>query len=484
MAIKPPSLRKVLWAALFLLGLIPLPAQSGGYYLETRFMQRLAWIGDDYALRYEVIIEKENEGVYGGLLRESTNASFIDVSLPPGNYRYRVIPYDFLDRPRTGSEWISFEVRAIVKPELDDFSAIFLSWDNLEEFSMDVSSRNLTPNAEIYLRRLDSGSNPVAPIKVDIIHDDSLAQLVYNNNQFMPGASYVISVKNPGGFDTEYVVNIPEKGTATDAGMYLYRLDSRIDPVIPVKIEIMSDGGNARLLFNSNRFIPGNYVFFIKNPGELEICKVDTIFSFPESIVIPDAPEPEPEIPEPEPEGPVRKFIVVYAEATWMPVLPIYGGINELFDQNIYFQGAAFRLGLNYNRPTFINPGVELAASWYALNNVSDEDRTETNTITVDFCLTLRKWFPGDSMAFTFRAGAGYSLLTGNYKSTYQAPLYPLNQNAPYVNAGISFLVLPRKHLFFEIGLNYTHLLTKDNASGFLRPWIGIGWQSRRYNEH
>jgi len=79
---------------------------------ESHFVQRLTWVGDEYAMRYEVIIEKEEDGKYKSISREFTTAFFIEVSLSPGTYRYQVIPYDFLDIPVPVTEWMDFEVKS------------------------------------------------------------------------------------------------------------------------------------------------------------------------------------------------------------------------------------------------------------------------------------------------------------------------------------------------------------------------------------
>ena len=91
---------RMLTAVLFLIGLTPLWAQN----------QRLTWEGDEYAMRYEVVIEQEKAGKYHNVLREFTEESFIEVSLPSGKYRCQVIPYDFLNQPVPVTEWIDFEV--------------------------------------------------------------------------------------------------------------------------------------------------------------------------------------------------------------------------------------------------------------------------------------------------------------------------------------------------------------------------------------
>jgi len=97
----------------------PLWAQSqddGGYYvIEHRYVQFIEWIGDDYTLKYEFVLEKnEGDGVNGGYktyLQEFTEKPFIRLSLPSGKYRYRIIPYDYLEHPGVVSDWINIEIK-------------------------------------------------------------------------------------------------------------------------------------------------------------------------------------------------------------------------------------------------------------------------------------------------------------------------------------------------------------------------------------
>jgi len=102
----------ILFLTIFLLtGLVPIWAQSSGYYVELRFVQRFSWTADEYAMRYEIVIEKEESGRYRNFLQEFTEANFIEVSLSPGKFRCQVIPHDFFDQPITVTEWVEFEVR-------------------------------------------------------------------------------------------------------------------------------------------------------------------------------------------------------------------------------------------------------------------------------------------------------------------------------------------------------------------------------------
>jgi len=97
--------------ALCLIAPASLWAQSSSYNMEHRFVQRLTWVGDEYAARYEVIIEKEENGKYKRVLHEFTTNFFIEVSLSSGKYRFQVIPYDLFNLPVPETEWMNFEVQ-------------------------------------------------------------------------------------------------------------------------------------------------------------------------------------------------------------------------------------------------------------------------------------------------------------------------------------------------------------------------------------
>jgi len=72
---------------------------------------RIVWSGGEHALRYAVEIDRLEDGVFRNSNREFTETLYLNVSLQPGEYRYRVIPHDVLDRPGQGTQWIRFEVR-------------------------------------------------------------------------------------------------------------------------------------------------------------------------------------------------------------------------------------------------------------------------------------------------------------------------------------------------------------------------------------
>ncbi|MDR0442902.1 MAG: hypothetical protein LBH44_05810 [Treponema sp.] len=305
------TVREVCGLILFFLLLAPtLAAQSGGYYLETRYVQRLTWTVDGYALRYEVIIEKEDSGEYRRAVREFTGEPFIEVSLAAGQYRYRVIPYDFFDRPGTGLDWINFEVLPAQIPEIRE------------------------------------------PI-----------------------------------------------------------------------------------------------------------------------VASPDAPEPESKTVYAE------KNVDVYIGPAWTPVFPLYGGIDLIYEDEMQMAGAALRFGMVFVKSDFFNPGIELAASWYAFDRVFDDHSVTAHTLTVDFNLAGRIWFAGHVAALIIRAGAGIGMQIGSYTSSDQSVSSTADGMAFHVNTGVSFLLSAGKYLYFEAGLDLTHLLTEGEASGYLKPWAGIGVQ-------
>jgi uncharacterized membrane protein (Fun14 family) len=94
---------------LFLIGFTSLWAQTA----EIRFVQRLTWGGDRNVMRYEIIIERREEGQFRWFLQRFSETNFVEVPLPPGEYRFQVIPYNFSNQPIQPVqplEWVNFNV--------------------------------------------------------------------------------------------------------------------------------------------------------------------------------------------------------------------------------------------------------------------------------------------------------------------------------------------------------------------------------------
>jgi len=229
MEIKTGNLQFIFLAALFLLAPASfLKAQADGYSMEYHFVQRLAWSGDKYTLRYEVVIEKKEDKGYRQTLRKFTDTSFIEVSLEPGKYRYRVIPYDFRNQPGDTSDWKEFEVHAAIRPELNSFSPSVFYVDDNAVHELNVSAKNLNPNAELYLRR--PGGESIEPVGKYINEDGSHARLLFNNKQLIPGDYEIVAI-NPGrmeasrdGFAIAAAISAPKEWPVSYlsvGGMYL-----------------------------------------------------------------------------------------------------------------------------------------------------------------------------------------------------------------------------------------------------------------------
>ncbi|MCL2174607.1 MAG: porin family protein [Treponema sp.] len=125
---------RYLWLIIFILSVFSLYAQSD----EQLFTRRLIWHGDEHVYRYAVEVDRSDNGVFRRHLREFTTASFLSVSLPAGDYRFRVTPHDILDRPGEATRWVSFQVRAPVS-QVGDTPEVPAEIDQFQEINIDDS---------------------------------------------------------------------------------------------------------------------------------------------------------------------------------------------------------------------------------------------------------------------------------------------------------------------------------------------------------
>jgi hypothetical protein len=197
------------WVVLAVLFLLPVllwaqdeakfPAQDSGFFFDEDnvFYQRLSWSGSEFIYQYEVLIEKEDNDEYQGFQRDFTFDTFIEVSLPSGNYRFCVIPYNYLLQPDESSDWMYIEILPAYNPKLVVVSPLIHLYDSV--YGLSFSFTDIEPAAEIFLITPDG--SVIKPVRFEYNRQEGFAGLLF----YIPGSTfnvYELFIRNPGGLET------------------------------------------------------------------------------------------------------------------------------------------------------------------------------------------------------------------------------------------------------------------------------------------
>ncbi|MDR1420943.1 MAG: hypothetical protein LBI86_11255 [Treponema sp.] len=210
-----------------------------------RFIQRLFWDEAAYAYRYEVSMEREDAGTYTETLREFREENFIELSLAPGSYRYRIQAYNILNKPSGNSEWIYFTVFPALQPELYSFTQAPSrpSGESPRDFTeITLYGTNIEEGADLYFLSPETGASPVRPLDYTPLEEG--ARLVFDAESLPPGR-YRVYVRNAGGLESSLDITVapPPSGTPDGAspaavpgasGGRSFYVQAEYAPVIPL----------------------------------------------------------------------------------------------------------------------------------------------------------------------------------------------------------------------------------------------------------
>jgi len=233
-------------------------------------------------------------------------------------------------------------------------------------------------------------------------------------------------------------------------------LEIKPAPIVPVEIQTGDDGTHTIRSFDNETIIPGVIEIVIKNPDDLDIKN--------KSLIVDKKPEPV-----------SVKIISFYVSAAWSPLIPLNGAMKNVFGSAFYFSGVHLRLGALYDKPDWwLIPGLELSASWYALNNSEGSNEITVQAGTTGINLVLQKKF-FNRFAVSVRTGFAVGFQVGEVSSVQYK--YSTGGIIPQVNLEASFLWFAWKQFYLEAGAGYSIFLNQNDVSGCLRPWTGAGWK-------
>jgi len=178
------------------------------------FFQRLTWDKAQYAVRYSVILERKgtNLDVFTEVLRRNLDATetYLDVSIPAGDYRFRVVSFNILGLLDSQTDWEYFSVLQAFQPSIVDFLPFVFYLDRPSPRIITLSGEYLLPDAEIYLIRqntVNEAGEPEILRPAQILSNElgESVRLIFNEEDLIAG-TYEFYVKNPGGLETRYGV--------------------------------------------------------------------------------------------------------------------------------------------------------------------------------------------------------------------------------------------------------------------------------------
>jgi hypothetical protein len=166
---------------------------------EGKIRQRISWTRVN-AFFYEIEIEKITSGAVWQLeMKERTEQTFLELSLPPGMYRYRIHSYNVLGRVGATSEWTGIRVFVAKQPRAKTYSPASYFVDSLAgEFTLVVRGRDLAEEALIHLAAHEEGTKPFEALSITYSPDESEMRAVFSAGDFVLGG-YDIVITNPGG---------------------------------------------------------------------------------------------------------------------------------------------------------------------------------------------------------------------------------------------------------------------------------------------
>jgi len=142
-----------LWILLFFCFLMPLTlsAQAEMSNVAEPRSIRIVWKGVEHVWRYSVEIQKLENGSYSNYLQEFTASTVLNVTLLPGEYRFRITTHDILDRPGEPTAWKNFEVHKVIINEniLTEDTKNDQQFEEIKNFDeIDNTNKKITENKE------------------------------------------------------------------------------------------------------------------------------------------------------------------------------------------------------------------------------------------------------------------------------------------------------------------------------------------------
>lgn len=447
----------------------PLFAQS------TKFVQKLEWEEDPYALEYKV----EIEGVTNSSVKKkiTTKECFVEFSLPSGDYRYRVFAFDFLGREASCTNWIEFTIDKAIQPKVDVTKAdIKVRKNSKAPVKIPVDVKDITDESQVVVINEETGEQLDGKISVKNESEEGSEGTVSVTG--LTEGKWKVVIKNPGGLTSEsqsVKIHTGEKKKEEKPET----VESPIETVVQEKTE------PAQTPVVSE--VPEVPVEEQKPEVADTPLILETLAEEPKPAIA-EVPQ-EPELPVEEQKPDVEKtpeekkpYVVQDINILAGGIIPLaifdsqFADFKNAFDDNEFPWGLTLKLSwLPFDAGNF-QFGFESSSAVTQLSYANDYLSVKIPLIMENVNVICRYRF-NKSFGVNVKLGGGIALVKDevDYLKENRDKVKSQFYGFASINGGLSVNWIPFKHMIMEAGVDYTNIFIPDLTTGIVTPYVSLG---------
>lgn len=436
---------KKLFVSTFIIFLFTVMASYCLFAQENRFKQKLEWEAEPYALEYKVEIKSTSSS---SVLKEFTTQNcYVEFSMAPGEYSYRVFAYDFLGREASCTEWENFTITKALQPKvnLKDVN-VTVDGNSKRPVTIPVDVARITDESTLVFVNTETGEKIEGIINTSKAEDGSVS----SSSVVFPNVSigeWKMVVTNPSGLSTE-----SEPVSVSPAGK----------KIVIGKSSVKTSEDQSQ----------------IKPPVEVVHAIEEDV---PDNDQNDDKEEKIEEKKEEKIEEVKEKKPYVVQDINLLVGMPIgfslydefFNSLSNVIKMNWYVTTKIQWLPIDINNIQ-IGPELSFASLPFMYDNDSLSILTNTYLYQLNAVVKINLT---DKIGINAKAGAGVSTISVSSRDYVNADSFEQAKWFGYVCAqcGVSFVWIPAKHFIVETGVDFTHIFMPDVQAGIVEPYLTVG---------
>lgn len=440
---------KKLFVSTFIIFLFTVMASYCLFAQENRFKQKLEWEAEPYALEYKVEIKGASSS---SVSKEFTTQNcYVEFSMAPGEYLYRVFAYDFLGREASCTEWENFTITKALQPKvnLKDVN-VTVDGNSKRPVTIPVDVASITDESTLVFVNTETGEKIEGKINTSKDEDGSVS----SSSVVFPNVSigeWKMVVTNPSGLSTESEpVSVSPAGKKIVIGKSSVKTSedqSQIKPPVEVVHAVEED-------------VPDND----QNDDKEE--KIAEKIEEKKEEKIEEVKEKKPYV--------VQDINLLVGMPIGFSLYDEYfNSLSNVIKMNWYVTAKIQWLFVDINNIQ-IGPELSFASLPFSYDNDSLSILTNTYLYQLNAVVKINLT---DKIGINAKAGAGVSTISVSSRDYVNADSFEQAKWFGYVCAqcGVSFVWIPAKHFIVETGVDFTHIFMPDVQAGIVEPYLTVG---------